>query len=118
MTLPDGFDDASGFHAGGEREVRLVQADAEVDVNEVHAADGNADQRLALAWHRDRNLFEQHLFGTARFTDENRFHACAFWLMHHAANASRYRRLKGKRTMRPMARTAPAPAKPRRNRTK
>jgi 5-aminolevulinate synthase len=47
-------------------------------IDEVHAAGGDADQRLALAWRGNRNLFKQHFFGTARFADENRFHARAF----------------------------------------
>ena len=70
----NGLHRARAFAAQRDRDVRLIEAGAEIDVDEVHAAGCDAHQRLFGARRGPRNFHQFHLFGTTGHFHLNGFH--------------------------------------------
>ena len=75
----DRFYHAGGFVAGGKRRLGLVEPDAEVDVDEIHADGGNLHQRFGRPRCRDRDFYQLEFFGTARLRYLYLFHRFHSW---------------------------------------
>src|SRR5262249_51963460 len=70
----DRFDDARALAAQRCRLLSLVNAGAEVDVDEIYTGDRQPDERLSGARGRRGDVFDHHRFGTTGLMHTNRFH--------------------------------------------
>ena len=70
----DAFDDACALKPKSQRQVALVEAAAQLRVEEVYAGGFDFNQNLAGLRFRQRQLLEPHDFGTAALVDTDRFH--------------------------------------------
>ena len=73
-----GLHGARAFRAQRHGEVGLIETGAEVDVDEVHATGGDADQRLTGAWLRRGDIHQYHFLGAAGFFYLDCFHGLTF----------------------------------------
>src|ERR1044072_4992702 len=70
----DGFHDARAFIAEHDGHVGLIQAHAEVDIDKIHPAGHDLDQRVLRARRRVGDVDVLELLGTAGFSDLNSLH--------------------------------------------
>ena len=70
----DGFDGAGGLRAGRHRKIGLVKPGAEIDIDEVDAAGGDAHQRLVGGGPRNGDVRQLQFFRTTGLVDLNGFH--------------------------------------------
>ena len=76
--VADSRNDAGAFKSKRQRQVALVEAAAQLSVEQIDARSLDLDKNLARARHRQRQFFEAHRLGTATLVDADRFHSRDF----------------------------------------
>ena len=122
-AVADRFHHARRLAAGNERQFGLIEADAEINVDKVHARCRDADQRLPRPGSGSRRIDKPEVVRAAVLSDLNDFHIWRNFRWKYRrrcatpAYSNRYKTAKGNISKRPKVWSAPAPESPARTST-